>query len=485
MGVGANGSLIYLFGSSPKTQSVTMMVLDTKRFTASPTTTDRWFASAVIDPQSLLVGGTAVPAGNKVNQASMTPLPGGTSVGYYNHKNTNDFCLQPFLNDGMPASAAVCIGGIDNRFGKGHGAPNLDLVPLSDGSVGFVTNHNGNSSIRFTKIGVSRFGFPATLPVVNTPPQITSLPPSSALHIGATYSYAAMATDAETPNTLTWSVKGPAAMTVSATGAVSWQPAKADVGTTTATLQVCDTGSPVHCVTQTLSLTVVASGAPVIVSVPPTTAPVNAPYAYQIVASDPDNDVTGYTLDVPSPAKGNLAVTSTGLLTWTPTSADLGSTIITVTATDATGLTAQQTFTILVTVPMAIDPVFTSTPATTAVVGERYTYLAVATDPGDHAATFTYSLASTASGNMTMAADGTLSWTPKSSERGTQAITVQALSSTGRMSTQSFAVTVIDNGKGGCGCHLGGSNGGGGATGAWLVVLGLLAFALRRRARSA
>lgn len=40
--------------------------------------------------------------------------------------------------------------------------------------------------------------------------------------------------------------------------------------------------------------------------------------------------------------------------------------------TDAAGLAATQTFTVLTTVPMSIDPGFTSVPATTAVVGTSY-----------------------------------------------------------------------------------------------------------------
>ena len=484
LAVAVHGSTFYLFG--PQGQggnSVSLTILDGGNVTVSPTTTDYWNAQALIDAGSLLVPPSLVPTSNHANQASLLVMPNGTAVAYYNHKDANDLCLQGFLNNGMPSAAPACISGAANRIGKGHGAPGIDLLPMSDGSIGLVYNLGGQPGIFFTKTALSRFNFPATLPVVNTPPRITSTPPSSTVHVGQAYSYAATATDAETPTMLTFSLaSGPAGMTVSNTGAVSWTPAQADVGSATAVVQVCDAGSPSRCASQTLKLTVVPPGAPVIVSVPPATATANASYAYQIVAADPDNDVASYALVAPSPAKGNLAVSSSGLLTWTPSAANLGATVVTVSVTDATGLTAQQTFTVEVTTPLAIDPVFSSVPATTAIVGTQYTYSAIATDPGDPSATFTYMLSSTPIGNMALSPGGSLSWTPTATERGTQAVTITAVSSSGRMSQQSFAVTVIEDksGGGGCGCRI--SAGDAVPRGLWLVLaLGLAVVLLRRR----
>jgi MYXO-CTERM domain-containing protein len=490
-GASIKGSLIYVFGSGAKSATAQLLVIDPANVTSAPVSGDFWLAPNKIDSASLLVSPSIMTAGGKgTNSASVTVFPNGTAIGYFSHGRNgtpnHDVCLAGFLNNGAPAAAPYCIPGASNTDGydqNKHGARRLDINPLADGSLAFVYNSSGSSSLFFRRTSLAPFNFPATLPVINTPPRITTTPPTGTLRVGQAYSYAAMATDAETPNALTWSlISPPNGMTVSASGAVTWTPTAGQVGTQSPSLQVCDGGSPKRCVTQALPLTVAASGAPVIVSTPPTNAQANASYAYQLNVQDPQNNVTGYALTAPSPALGNMALSSGGLLTWTPTTKDAGSTLVTLTVTDSVGLTATQTFTILTTVPMSIDPVFTSVPSTTALVSTGYVYNATATDPGDAAATFTYSLTSTPVGNMTLSQSGALSWTPTSKEKGTQAITIQAASSTGRTATQSFAVTVIDqSGGGGCSCDIGGHANG---LAWWMLAIVALALGFMRRRRA-
>ena len=488
------GSLLYVFGSGGRSASAQMMVIDTANITSSPVVGDYWLAPRRIDPGSLLVSPSAVAAGGGrgANTAAVTVLANGTAIGYYSHgKNgspKHDVCLAAFLNNGAPSGAPYCVPGADNSDGyhndfnnDKHGARRIDFNPLADGSMVFVYNSsNAPASVTFRHLSLAPFQFPATLPTINTPPRITSTPPAGALRVGSSYSYAATATDTETPNALTWSLSAPPqGMTVSTSGVVTWTPSAGQVGTQTTALQVCDGGSPSRCVSQLLQLTIAASSAPVFVSAPPTSALANQSYAYQAVVDDPQSGAITYALTAPSPAPGNMALGSTGLLTWTPTAKDVGSTVVTITATDAAGLSATQTFTLLTSVPMSIDPQFTSVPATTAVVGSSYVYNVTATDPGDPGATFTYALTSTASGNMALSQSGALSWKPTSKEKGTQAITIQATSSSGRTATQSFAVTVVDAGGGGCSCDIGGR--GDGASWSMLLLVGLLLMLVRRR----
>ncbi|HEY2744493.1 MAG TPA: putative Ig domain-containing protein, partial [Polyangia bacterium] len=419
--------------------------------------------------------------------ASVTVLANGTAIGYFTHarngSSSSDVCLIGFLNNGALSNPPYCVPGAANSDGydqNKHGARRLDFNQLADGSLAFVFNSGGSANLTYRRLSLAPFNFPATLPVTNTPPRITSTPPSGTIRVGASYSYAATATDAETPNALTWSlVSPPTGMAVSTTGTVTWTPTASQIGNQATSLQVCDGGSPKRCVTQLLTLTIVASGALVFVSTPLTSALANESYAYQAVVDDPQSSAITYALTAPSPAPGNMALSSGGLLTWTPTAKDAGSTVVTITATDAGGLSTTQTFSVLTTVPMSIDPVFTSVPATTALVGKSYVYNVTANDPGDPTATFTYSLTSTPSGNMTLSQSGALAWTPSSKEKGTQAITIQAMSSTGRSAMQSFAVTVIDEGGSGCSCDIGGHAGGF----AWwmLVVVGIALALVRRR----
>ena len=483
------GSLLYVFGSGGRNASVQLFVLDTSGFTSTPSAGDFWLAPSRIDPTSLLVSPSVVSVGGKgANAASVTVLPNATAIGYYSHaKNgspAHDLCLAGFLNNGAASGAPFCVPAVSNTDGTDqnkHGTRRIDLSLLADGTLAFVYNA-GTADLYFRRVSTAPFNFPATLPVINTPPRITTTPPTETIRAGQAYSYAAMATDTETPSSLSWSLlTPPMGMTVSATGTVTWTPMASQLGAAQVSLQVCDGGSPQRCVVQPLAITVAASGAPVIVSIPPTNAQAQTAFAYQVTVDDPQNNVSGYALTAPSPAPGNMALSSGGLLTWTPTTKDVGSTLVTVTVTDSVGLTATQTFTILTTIPMAIDPVFTSVPATTALVGRAYVYDATATDPGDPNATFTFSLVSTASGNMTLAQSGALSWTPRSKEEGTQAITIQATSSSGRTAMQSFAVTVSDQTGGGCSCEIGGHANG---VAGWMLALVGLALVLLRRRRA-
>jgi MYXO-CTERM domain-containing protein len=150
---------------------------------------------------------------------------------------------------------------------------------------------------------------------------------------------------------------------------------------------------------------------------------------------------------------------ATGLVTWTPTAADVGTLSIVVKATDSAGLSDSQAFNVGVGGVQASNaPEFVSIPATSALEGKTYNYQAVAVDADNSAAKFTYTLTSTASGNLALSTDGALTWKPTSKERGTVSITIQAKEDDGEIATQSFNVTVgptPSSGSSGCGCHVG------------------------------
>jgi FtsP/CotA-like multicopper oxidase with cupredoxin domain len=86
-------------------------------------------------------------------------------------------------------------------------------------------------------------------------------------------------------------------------------------------------------------------GAPTITSIPVTTATQGVSYSYDVNATDPDaGDVLSYSLDI-KPAGMSINATS-GLIAWTPGSAQVGPQAVTARATDQTGLFATQPFTI-------------------------------------------------------------------------------------------------------------------------------------------
>jgi hypothetical protein len=91
-------------------------------------------------------------------------------------------------------------------------------------------------------------------------------------------------------------------------------------------------------------------------------------------------------------------------------------------------------------------PTITSTAVTSATVGLAYSYDVNATDPnGD---TLTYSLTTAPSGMTINAASGLISWTPTSTQAGTQAVTVRVADPGGLAATQAYNVTVAGGGNG-------------------------------------
>lgn len=86
--------------------------------------------------------------------------------------------------------------------------------------------------------------------------------------------------------------------------------------------------------------------APVFTSSPVTTAAQGVAYGYTLAASDADGGVLSYSL-VTKPT-GMSIDTVSGLITWTPGSAQVGSQAVTARVTDPTGLFATQPFSIVV-----------------------------------------------------------------------------------------------------------------------------------------
>ncbi len=188
----------------------------------------------------------------------------------------------------------------------------------------------------------------------------------------------------------------------------------------------------------TLTIGSLANQPPQITSAPVTSGVVGTPYRYTVVASDPNGDVLTYSL---TQAPSGMAVSAnTGAITWTPTSAQLGSQAVTVRVVDPGGLAATQAFAVNVVAAGNSAPQITSAPVTGATVGVAYTYGVVATDPNGDA--LTYSLTQSPSGMTIGATSGAIGWTPGAGQAGTQAVTVRVADPGGLSATQSFSIAV-------------------------------------------
>jgi len=176
----------------------------------------------------------------------------------------------------------------------------------------------------------------------NQAPVIISTPVITA-KIGAEYTYNVKATDLDN-DSLTYSlIVKPKGMTInSTTGAISWKPICGQAGDNPVIVEVSD-----GALSDTQSFTIKVSTpsappgppapppvnhAPIITSIPSLTAIVGVDYVYEVKATDPDGDVLTYSLTVKPDDMG--IDSGTGLISWIPTSLQIGTNDVTVKVSD-------------------------------------------------------------------------------------------------------------------------------------------------------
>ncbi|PWF63581.1 hypothetical protein CBX96_09840 [Shewanella sp. BC20] len=226
----------------------------------------------------------------------------------------------------------------------------------------------------------------------------------------------------------------------SSTGVLSGTPSNANLGSHAVVLRATD----VDGLTAEQSFMIVVTkvnGAPVITSTALTSATQDAVYSYTLVATDSDvgDSLTLSAVTLPSWLSFNAA---TGVLSGTPSNANLGSHAVVLRATDVDGLTAEQSFMIVVT-KVNGAPVITSTALTSATQDAAYSYTLVATDSdvGDSLTLSAVTLPSWLSFN---AATGVLSGTPTNANVGSHAVVLRATDGDGLTIDQSFTIVVAN-----------------------------------------
>jgi hypothetical protein len=166
---------------------------------------------------------------------------------------------------------------------------------------------------------------------------------------------------------------------------------------------------------------------------------VGTPYNYQLDATDPNlpNDTLSYSLIAPIPA-GMTINQATGLISWVPSSIQVGVSTVKARVTDAGGLYATQTFTM--TVAANLPPVITSKPPTTGKVGVPYNYTMLATDPNGGPITYR-GLTGNPSNLSINATTGVVTWTPTAA--GSIRLRLRATDPGNLSADQSYYVTVV------------------------------------------
>jgi hypothetical protein len=243
---------------------------------------------------------------------------------------------------------------------------------------------------------------------LNQPPAFTSQPNTEGIP-GVPYVYQATAADPD-GDPLTFSVvSAPPGLSIDrTTGKVTWTPGQGDLSNQAVDLRVDDGrgGSS----EQRYTIGVIPAPPnqpPVFTSVPVVDANVNALYSYQATASDPDGDPL--TFSIATGPKGLTIDPATGLVTWTPASAQVGSSSVTLQVDDGHGGTAAQAFQIGVQPEKGnYPPVIVSQPVTTALAGQTYTYPVHAIDPDNDPVT--YSLTTSPAGMAVDPQSSVVSW---------------------------------------------------------------------------
>jgi hypothetical protein len=93
---------------------------------------------------------------------------------------------------------------------------------------------------------------------------------------------------------------------------------------------------------------------PAIISTAPGNGDEGALYSYQVIATDPDNDALSFRL-LESPS--GMTISPTGLVTWTPSGAQVGSQSVQVEAADGRGGIATQAFSISIAAAPALESI--------------------------------------------------------------------------------------------------------------------------------
>ena len=171
------------------------------------------------------------------------------------------------------------------------------------------------------------------------------------------------------------------------------------------------------------------------------------------MATDADDDDSTLVYSLENPGEQPTVIEFdpvTHTLTWTPTSADVGtSTSFTLRVTDPQGAWREQTFSVpAVAVPVQNDPPeITSIPTGPAVQEQAYEYQVTAYDPEGETLTYSLDAAAEAVGVSIDADTGLLTWTNPATV-GDQAISVTVTDEGLNQVTQTFTLPVVSNNHG-------------------------------------
>ena len=324
---------------------------------------------------------------------------------------------------------------------NGNNTATLTGTPLND--------HVGNNSVTIrasdSNGGTTDQSFVIVVSNTNDAPTITSTP-TTTTNEDSVYTYNITVSDVDGENTTITAPTLPGWLSLTDNGnntaTITGTPLQANVGNNSVTIRATD-GSGVS-VDQSFTIVVTnVNDSPTFTSTPTTTTNEDSVYTYNITVSDED----GQTVTLTAPTlPGWLSLTdngnNTGTITGTPLQANLGDNSVVIRATDPSGGTTDQSFTI--TVENVNDlPVFTSTPTTTTNEDSVYSYTVTVSDEDGQTVTLTAPtlpgwLTLTDNGNNT----GTITGTPLHANLGDNNVTIRATDPSSGVTDHTFTISV-------------------------------------------
>lgn len=355
----------------------------------------------------------------------------------------------PRQNVGLGQNYASRVLGVDqlNRplsWTKTSGPASLTVNENGEISWTAGASDLGPNTIELTATNVDgeTEGYSFTINVAGQPvlnaPEIVSEPTLSTI-IGASYSYDVEVQDTEDNLFAFTLLEAPLGMSIDASrGTIRWTPAADQSGETNITIEATDPDGLTA--TQTFKLSVSRfGGPPIITSTPPTEVNIGGTYLYSVVAEDAEGDPLTYRL-LTAPA-GVSIVETTGEISWTPTTDQLGQQEIVIEVSDGVGGATTQAFAILVGDGIINDaPMIESTAPRFGAVGSDYSYQVVANDPEGTALSFALSRGPD---GMTISDSGLLSWTPADGQEGKFVVTIRVTDAGGATSLESFELDIL------------------------------------------
>ena len=251
---------------------------------------------------------------------------------------------------------------------------------------------------------------------VNDRPEITSNPPLIAYE-DEQYSYQIEVADPDSDIFYYTLLFGPSSLELSDSGLITWTPTEGILSSGTVAFVVWDTDTPemgvdFPAIQEFVIEVIEVNDPPEIVSIPSPISTEDIEYSYQLEVEDIDDELFYYELlEYPL----GMVISSSGLLTWTPTEGVLSSGLISIKVSDRQldesddALYDIQNFALSVTA-VNDPPIITSIAPTNAVEGEEYIYQIEVEDPDD--LEFTYLLINEPQGMNIDFETGTLTWIP-------------------------------------------------------------------------